>query len=209
MTQCSECLEALSTASLADIRPGTAIALHTATCYGCAAALEELTFAERRLEEALARVQDVRSPRDLAIAALAGSERRRRKRLARLWRGGLALAALMVVWAFMLFRRTVPDGEPVPNTMVSSITLTCLTPSQASELATPYLRSDGSGVFRSDELKTVTIRGNVDEFVAARNAIARFEELATCPLRPGEAAATATPADNQPRTGGGSTPDDR
>jgi len=191
MTTCSECLQTMATSRISEIRPGTPIAVHCSICGNCATVLREVAFAEQQLANSMADLRPQDSVEELTRAALVGSERMRRKRIGRWVRGGLAVAACAVLFgAFMAFR-TVNDSEPEGITM-DTMRLTCLTAQQAAELATPYLRSSGSAIYRADDLGTITIRGQRKEFLAARAAIERFDAPDQCTLPPPSPAPSAT-----------------
>lgn len=73
-------------------------------------------------------------------------------------------------------------GDSPPSVMTETIQLSCITTEQASELATPYLRSSPSAVYTSDGLRKITLRGRIDEFVAARREIRKAEREGPCSL---------------------------
>lgn len=189
MTNCSECLNALSSARVSDIAPGSTIALHCATCPQCMRVADEVRYAEYRLAASLNEARPGRPSDEVAIAAIGGSELRRRRRIGRWVRGVLALAALGIFGAAME-ARLEGDG---PNTLTETITLHCLTAKQAGELVTPYLRSNGSVVYESDDLRTITVRANSEEFSAARMVLDKFDNAASCATSSSTGVAVAAP----------------
>src|SRR5829696_5920267 len=140
MTECAECLSALSTVRLSEVTPGSSIALHAARCPSCMQVVEEIRQAEYRLSIGLNDAATGHRSRDVAWAAIEGSEFRRRQRIARWVRGGLAVAAMGVFGIFME-ARSVPDAARRPVTSVVTLRLRCLSPAAAADLVTPYLRS--------------------------------------------------------------------
>src|SRR5829696_8386778 len=125
MTECAECLSALSTVRLSEVTPGSSIALHAARCPSCMQVVEEVRQAEYRLSVGLNEAATGHASRDLAWAAIEGSEFRRRQRIARWVRGGLAVAAMGVFGIFME-TRTRPDPTQRPTATVVTLRLRCL-----------------------------------------------------------------------------------
>ena len=177
MTKCSECLNALSSARVSDIAPGSAIALHCATCPQCARVADEVRYSEYRLASSLNEARPGRPSDEVAIAAIDVSELRRRRYVARWVRGGLALAAMGIFAAVMEMR---VDGAGKGNTVTETMALRCLTGKQAAELLTPYLRSNGSIVYGSEDMRTITIRGTSEELASATMVLDKFDRTATC-----------------------------
>ncbi len=181
MTTCAECLDAISTTRLGGIRAGSSVAVHVAICAQCASVAEEVTHAERRLAEALAETRPGVSPEDLSFRVLAESERIRRKQVGRWVRGLCAAAACVTFWFFMqdVF---VPWTDGARRTAMETITLRCLTAQQASEIATPYLKSSGSAIYLAKDIHTITIRGRADEFVRAKMEVTGVDSRQQCDL---------------------------
>jgi hypothetical protein len=187
MTTCAQCLQALSTMSLTEARPGSAVADHCATCPRCASVIEETSYAERRLSGALAEARSSYTPEDLSYRVLAESERVRRKEVGRWARGLLAAAGCVTFWFFMQ-NVVVPWTDGANRTFRETVTLKCLTAEQASEIATPYLRSSGSAIYLEKDVHTITIRGRADEFVRAKAEITGVDSRQHCDLNKNGAA---------------------
>lgn len=195
MTTCAECLSALSTARVADIHPQSAIALHCYSCPECNRTAEEISYAEYRLAAGLSEASSSRTASEVGGMALFESERLRRRRIARFIRGGLAVGAAGVFAALIALRVETPPtagGELLTET----IPLRCISARHATELVTPYLRSDGTAVYRSDDLRTITIRGRPAELAGAKSVIDWIDRTGACKTR-----ATTPPASS------GGTPD--
>lgn len=188
MTTCSECLNALSSARVSDIAPGSTIALHCATCPQCMRVADEVRYAEYRLSASLNEARPGFRSEEVAVAAVEGSELRRRRRIGRWVRGVLALIALGIFGAAWEARRG-GNSMPAKDLVIETIQVNCLSGKKAAQLVTPYLRSNGSVVYHVDDL--VTIRGTRDEFVAATMALKEFDNPASCTISP---PATTTPA---------------
>jgi hypothetical protein len=186
MTTCAECLATLATDPVSSIPPGSDLALHSAVCPDCARTLEELRYAERQLRTGLASSTPSRDYVQAAMGPLDPWERLNRKRIGRRIRFALFLLTACFVGGLVLSRRVLSrstgPSQPPDGVMMETIALNCLTPSQASELVTPYLRSSGSAVYSQRELGTITIRGIRDEFIAAKTEIERFDSPDRCSI---------------------------
>jgi len=207
MTTCAECLSTMSTSRVSDLEPGSAVALHCATCTNCSRVAEEVRYAEYRLAAALNEQLSGRDPSDVTVAAIKGSERLRRSRVARRIRIALIVAGCYVFYVFMETRtnpRALDNLPAIPEAVVDergiatgTIMLQCITPEQAIALATPYLRSNAA-VYPVPGISAITVRGLRDEFQRAVSAIDQFdvqcqlpkpapaEAPATSPARPGK-----------------------
>ena len=206
MTTCAECLTTMSTSRVSDLEPGSAVALHCATCANCTRVAEEVRYAEYRLATALNEQRSAMNSSDVTVAAINGSERLRRSRIARRLQIALIVAGCYVFYVFME-QRTQPnlralDNLPaIPEAVVDAhgiatrtMTLQCITPDQAIALATPYLRSEAA-VYPVPGISAITVRGKREEFRRAVSAIEQFDVTcqlpratqppATSPARPG------------------------
>lgn len=180
MTTCADCLAELSTMRLGDMRPGNAASLHIESCPQCASIAQEIAYAERRLSLAMAETHSSFSPEELSDNALLGSERERRKVVAR-WVRGLLAAAGCVTFFFFMQNVFVPMANKSEDIRTETISLRCLTPEQAMEIATPYLRSKGS-ISTPKGMRIVTIRGKHDEFEAAVSRVKSIDDSQMCTL---------------------------
>ncbi len=138
---------------------------------------EEVRFAEYRLAASLNEQRPGMSSEEVAVVAIDGSEKLRRRRLGRWIRVGLGIAAGVVFAAFWENARRQPTGI-----ITETILLNCLTASQAAELATPYLRSNGTAIYRADDLRTLTIRAPSEELANAKMVIDRLDSPEACKL---------------------------
>jgi hypothetical protein len=181
MTTCAECLDAISTMRLADLKSGSDVADHCASCPSCAGIVQETVYAERRLSEALSAARSGIAPEDLSYRVLAESERVRRKQVGRWVRGLLAAAGCVTFWFFMqdVF---VPWTGGEKSIAMETIALKCLTAEQASEIATPYLRSSGSAIYSAKDVHMITIKGRSDEFARAKMEIMGIDDRQQCDL---------------------------
>jgi hypothetical protein len=180
MISCAECLTAVLVADRGDMDTASAVGLHCANCADCTRVVTQVRERERRVELALADVRMSALPSVVAQQAIVSN----RRVTAHFWRMGLfaafmAIASIGVVNNLGPFlRRTgvMTPGEPI---VTETIALICLTPAQATSLATPFLRSSAA-VYSEPGLQAVTVRGKRSEFQRARAAIKEFD--LACPL---------------------------
>lgn len=205
MTTCAECLSTMSTSRVSDIQPGSAVALHCATCADCSRVAEEVHYAEYRLATALNEQRSGLDSSDLTTAAMKGSERLRRLRVGRWIQGALIVAGCYVFFVFME-QRTNGDSPPldpaVPGAAVDAegivtrtITLKCLSPEQATSVATPYLRSKAA-IYPIAGFPAIVVRGKREEFQRAISAIDQLETACQLPpatTQQGQPTSPATP----------------
>ena len=165
---------------VSDLREGTSAARHIASCPQCAGIAAEIAYAERRLSSALAETQSSFTPEEMSYGALVGSERERRKVVGRWVRGLLAAAGCVT---FFLFMENVilPRAGQSEKIRTETISLRCLTPEQAMEIATPYLRSTGA-IYTTKGMRVVTVRGRHAEFQQAVAHISSIDDAQQCAL---------------------------
>jgi hypothetical protein len=182
MTTCAECLQTFLTMPLAELRPGSPVVEHCVSCPACAKVIQETTYAERRLSSALAEARSACTAEDLSNRVLAESERVRRKEVGRWVRGLLVAAGCITFWFFMedVF---VPWTGGKKSIATETIGLRCLTAEQASEIATPYLRSSGSAIYVTKDIHAITIKGRSDEFARAKMEITGVDSRQRCDLQ--------------------------
>ncbi len=197
MTACAQCLSELSTMRMTDMRAGSQVALHCQSCPGCAGVAHEIAYAERRLATALSEARSGFTPEQLSFSALDRSEWLRRRQIGKWISGFLAIAGCVTFWFFMqdVFIPRVDPGKTLP---IQTVTLRCLTSEQASELATPYLRANGSAIYQTKGFKAITIRGQAKEALEASMKIRELDDAARCGIAdpPATAQKATTPTSN-------------
>jgi hypothetical protein len=192
MMTCAECLSVVLVADYPDMDAASAVGLHCATCPDCARVVTQVRERERGVGSMLEGVQMSALPSVVAREALVAS----RKRIARRWRRFL-IAALGATASFALVREIIPrlrrEGIIASDPVVTmTLQLKCITSSQASDLATPYLRTRSPGIYEAKSLSAVTLRGASIEVEEARRAIEQFDVKCQLP------AAVGTPAPDIP-----------
>jgi len=207
MTTCAECLATMSTSRVSDLAPGSAVALHWATCPNCSQVAEEVRYAEHRLATALNEQRSRMDSTEVTVAAMKGSERLRRARVARWIQIALIVAGCYVFYVFMEQRTNSTSSDMVKaaatNTeldhgdviVTRTIPLKCITPEQATSLATPYLRSKAA-IYPVPGISAITVRGRQEEFQRALSAIDQFDAACQLPH-----ATTTTPTTSRATPG--------
>jgi len=161
--------------------------------------VRETTYAEQRLSDALREMNPGLTADELTVNALEGSERIRRKEVAR-WVRGLLAAAGCITFYFFMQNVFIPRVDPPQRVVRETIFLHCITPQQAAEIATPYLRSHGSSIYMTGS-QAITLSGQPAEYAQAVNHIRVLDDEAKCALP----AVVSTPATTTPAPTPGAT----
>jgi hypothetical protein len=172
---CQQCLAELATGSLRDLQPESAVMQHCATCPDCAPLATQLRDREYNAATILNNLPPMSNP--IAIAETAGlvSQRRRVGKVV-VFLSGAALVATIVTSIFVtdLGRRAV--GANAPALFTETISLTCLSPEQAGDIISPYLRSPGSLYYTSRHgIPVITVRGTEAQIAKSKHLISEFE----------------------------------
>ena len=170
MTSCAECLSALSTMRLAEIRRGSPIEEHYTTCANCSRVVADLQYAEHKLALALSEVQPSYAPDIVAQEAVIGSSKLGRRTVAKWVRGGLFLTGAVILGTYVVENRRI--GPPIDTEIVI---LKCATPDAAMSIATPILRSHGAAIYKSSDSHLITLRGVHREVESAISHIDQYE----------------------------------
>jgi hypothetical protein len=177
---CRECLAELSTASLREMQPDSAVMQHCATCTDCASLTTRLRELEYNSASALNNLLPLTSPVGLAETSATLSRRRRVGRLVVTMSGIIGAIIIAVVASTMLVPRTIWNGiagsVSASELRTETITLTCLSPEQAGEIISPYVRSRGSVYYTPTAgLSVITVRGTAREIQRSRDLLAGLE----------------------------------
>ncbi len=188
MITCNECLKALSTSRLSEIRSGSPVATHYSTCDACRRVVQDLQYAESGLAMVLDQFGPRATPQSVARHA-ADSMLRRRRRIARVARGALAIIAVGVLAAGL--EAIVGDDRTVSHTMA----LNCLSSERALEIIQPFAAARVS-ISSTGQGRTVRLQGEEADVVEAAARIAVADRSGSCAVPPGqdkEPEASATP----------------
>jgi hypothetical protein len=174
---CAEVLETLSTASLRDMPPDSAVMAHCATCPDCTRVTTLLREKEYEAASVLNGLPPMSNPITLAEESVVTSKRRRVGRVAVI-ATGTALAATIWIAASLTIIPALnhADARNATELRTETMQLTCLSPQQAASIISPYVRSRGSTFYiPSGGISAITVRGNGSELAKSRDLIAQFE----------------------------------
>jgi hypothetical protein len=176
--KCTEVLATLSTASLRDMTPDSAVMVHCDTCPDCARVTTQLRDREYEAATLLNGLPPMRNPIAVAEQSVIASHRRRLGRFAVL-ASGAALAVTIWIAASLTIipALNVADARRLVRLSTETMTLTCLSPQQAADIINPYVRSHGSTYYiPTSGISAITVRGTREELAKARNLIHDFEK---------------------------------
>jgi hypothetical protein len=187
MITCSDCVRELKTARLSDIRAGSPVALHYASCENCSRLVHDLYYSERSLAAALDTFgPDASSP--VVAEKATDAMYRRRKKIARGVRVLLALAGLIV--AGIGIAVITDDGSSWQGEIIE---LKCLSGAEASRIAEGFMTSGGNIRLEANE-RTIVLEGAMPEVVEAASQIAVADAADKCAIGPGGTGTTTPPS---------------
>ena len=177
---CHECLAELSTVSLREMQPDSPVMQHCASCADCASLTTRLRAMEYDTASTLNNLPPLTSPVSLAETSATLSRRRRVGRLVVTLSGIVGAIIVAVVASTMLVPQTIWNGitGPVASSALrtETITLTCLSPEQAADIVSPYVRSCGSVYYTpSSGISVITVRGTADKIARSRELLDGLE----------------------------------
>ncbi len=175
---CQECLDALSTESLREMTPDSALMKHCATCPDCARLTTMLRDKEYETATVLNGLPSMSNPLTVSETAVRIAHRRRIGRIAVMF-SGAALAATVAIVGATIVVPALNEGDAVKRSTLATETmpLSCLSPQQAADIINPYVRSRGSVYYiPSSGIAAITVRGTREELAKSRNLIAEFEQ---------------------------------
>lgn len=203
---CAQVLATLSTASLRDMTPDSAVMAHCATCPDCARVTTMVRAKEYEAANVLNGLPPLSNPIAVAEQARITSKRRRLGRVA-VMISGLALGATIwtAAWVTVIPALNRNDSRIGSALRTETIQLSCLSPKQAADIINPYVRSHGSMYYiPSSGLAAITVRGTSLELAKSRELIREFENdpSAACHINMGvfaNPAPTKVPTTSNPR----------
>jgi hypothetical protein len=184
---CRECLEDLATGSLRELTPDSSVSRHAATCPDCGPLLTQLRDREYQAATVLNNLPPLSDP--VTVAGTAGTLARRR-RIGRVVVTLTAIALGLTIWfaADTMISDFGGKGFTVPTLHTETISLSCLTPEQAGEIISPYVRSNGSTYYVPPAgVSAITVRATPTELAQVRKLLRDFDNdrNASCHVKTG------------------------
>ena len=178
---CEECLSALETESLREMTEDSAVMQHCATCPDCARVTTMVRDKEYETATILNGLPPMSNP--LTVAETAGRTAHRRRV------GGIvvtlsAIAGAFIIWVVSatmvvpaLYRAGVIGGAPTQGGLrTETMQLSCLSPEQAGDIISPYVRSQHSTYYvPKSGISAITVRATASELEKSRNLLRQFE----------------------------------
>jgi hypothetical protein len=184
---CAEVLSTLSTASLRDMPPDSPVMAHCATCPDCARVTTALREKEYEAASVLNGLPSMSNPIAIAEHSVVIAKRRRLGTIAMLMTGtALALTTWIALSLTFIPAMNRADARLGSVLRTETMQLTCLSPKQAGDIISPYIRAHGSAFYLpTSDLSLITVRGTADELAKSRNLIQELESdpNASCRVR--------------------------
>lgn len=173
---CTEVLATLSTASLREMTPDSAVMVHCETCPDCTRVTTILRDREYEAATVLNGLPPMSNPIAVAEQSVLTSKRRRLGRVAVMISGAALVATIWIaasVTVIPALNRS--DANIASRLRTETMQLSCLSPQQAADIINPYVRSHGSTYYiPSTGILAITVRGTREELAKSRNLIHDF-----------------------------------
>lgn len=179
---CNECLAALETQSLREITPDSPVLQHCATCPDCARLTTMLRDKEYETATVLNSLPPMSNPLTVAENAVSTAQRRRVGRVVVVLSGVVGAFIIWIVGATMVVPAMSRAGMLPDNASsdmrvrTETMQLSCLSPQQAGDIITPYVRSRAGRIaVPTSGISAITVTGTPDELAKSRQLILEFE----------------------------------
>ena len=174
---CEECLALVATEPATSLARSGVAWEHAANCADCARVLALVTDAENDLAHTLNAAQS----HALASRTADDAMTRVRRRQVGRW-ASVALAILFAIALWSAWDRALgPDLQKIEqlsggNLRTEPFELHCLTPEQAGDIISPYVRSNGSAYYPTKmPIRLITVRATPEELIRVRTLLARMD----------------------------------
>src|SRR3981081_976037 len=174
---CTEVLAALSTSSLRDMAPDSAVMLHCDTCPDCARVTTILRDREYEAATVLNGLPSMSNPIAVAEQSVIASKRRRLGHVAVMISGTALVVTIWIAAALTVIPALNQSDLNIATALhTETMQLSCLSPQQAADIINPYVRSHGSTYYLpTTGISAITVRGTLEELRKSRNLIHDFE----------------------------------
>jgi hypothetical protein len=175
---CEECLSALATDSLREMSPDSPVMQHCATCPDCAHLATMLRDREYETASILNALPPMSNPLTVAATAISTARRRRLGRVVVMIAGAALVATIWIVAAMIVIPAlNRGDIHTASSLRTETIQLSCLSPEQAGDIISPYVRSRHSTFYvPGSGISAITVRGTRGELAKSRDLIGKFEK---------------------------------
>jgi hypothetical protein len=175
---CDECLSILATTAVSELGQSSRALRHGDTCQDCARIITLVKNGEHDLAYALA---DASSRLPAGHVAADAIRLARRRHVKRLITASLSVVAAITVWVTWLqviepaLQKTAVIAGT--NLRTETIALKCLSPTQAGDLISPYVRSSGSAYYPGKGgLDVITVRATPKELQEVKRMVGQFDK---------------------------------
>jgi hypothetical protein len=172
---CRECLEELATGSLRELTPESAVSRHAASCRDCGPLLTQLRDREYQAATVLNNLPPYSDP---VVVAENSGRLARRRRLGGVVVTLMAIALGLAIWfaADTMISDFGHSQFTVNDLHTETISLSCLTPEQAGEIISPYVRTRGSTYYVGPPgVAAITVRATPNELSQVRTLLRNFD----------------------------------
>ncbi len=182
---CEECLSVIASAPILEVREDSRAREHCATCAECSRVVALVAEGERDMAFALNNLSSTIPASQTAERAIAAVGRRK---TGRVLAGVFAVLIVIVLWITWI-QVIVPGMRATADIVgvdhrTETLELRCLSPDQAGDLISPYVRSNGSAWYPGKPpLSVITVRANPDELARVKELLQRFDNPAETSCR--------------------------
>jgi hypothetical protein len=171
---CHECLEELATGSLRELAPESPVSRHAANCPDCGPLLTQLRDREYQAATVLNTLPPLSDP---VIVAENSGRLARRRRLGSVVVTLMAIALGLTIWfAADTMISDFGHSQFNDNLRTETISLSCLTPEQAGQIISPYVRARGSMYYVGPPgVAAITVHGTPSELSQVRTLLRNFD----------------------------------
>ena len=185
---CDECLSILATTAVRELDQSSRALQHGETCAHCAQIITLIRDGEHDLAYALGGAASRLPASQIVSEATRLARRRHVKRII-----SASLAVVLAITLWVTYVQVIAPAMKQTAAIVKSnlttetIALQCLSPTQAGELISPYVRSSGSAYYLGkDGFRIITVRATPEELVEVKRMFERFDRAgaSACQLSP-------------------------
>jgi hypothetical protein len=195
MMTCEQCLSELTTGSLRQMSADSPVMLHCASCPECSHLTTLLRDREYNAANVLNNLPPMSNPISLAETSVRTAQRRRVGRVVVMLSGAALVVTIWLALANTIIPAMNSSEMGARKTLrTETISLQCLSPKQAADVISPYIREAGSTYYLpTSGISAITVRGSPGEIAKARSLIDQFEPDAgaACRVSPADLAQRA------------------